>query len=120
MIKKLTAFFITVLYYSLPVFWLKVTLPSSRPGDDYNIQKTNIVGNEDTLFSGVNLVNKYLRRSFAVVCTAMVIYGGYHLITANGDKKAMKKAQRALIGTGVGIVIAMLSYTVVRILTDLF
>ncbi len=50
----------------------------------------------------------------------MLIYGGYHLITANGDKKAMKKAQRALIGTGVGIVIAMLSYTIVRILTDLF
>lgn len=120
MIKRFSAFLITLLCSSLPVFWLKITLPSSRAGDDYNIKQTHISGNEDTLFSGINLVNKYLRRSFAVVCTAMLIYGGYHLITANGDKKAMKKAQRALIGTGVGIVIAMLSYTIVRILTDLF
>lgn len=60
---------------------------------------TRVRGNEDTIFNTTNLINKYLRWAFTVICTALVIYGGFELITANGDKKALKRAQRTFIGT---------------------
>lgn len=118
MIKKLFSSLILLAFALMPIFGLELKLPSDKAGDDITMT-TTIRGNEDTLFKGINLVNDYLWWSFAVVCTALVIYGGYELITAHGDKKALKKAQWIFIGTGVGVVIAMLSYTVVRLLTDL-
>ncbi len=109
----------------MPIFWVEVRLPNDQAGDDVNItmegqtSNTRIRGDEKTLFNIINLVNNYLRWSFALVCTALVIYWGFELITANGDKKAMKKALRTLIGTAIGITIAMLSYAIVKILTNI-
>ena len=55
-------------------------LPNDQAGDDVNItmegqtSNTRIRGDEKTLFNTINLVNNYLRWSFALVCTALVIY----------------------------------------------
>lgn len=125
MIKKLISSLILFTTISMPIFWVELRLPSDHAGDDLNItiqgqtSNTRIRGNEDTLFKSINLVNQYLWWSFAVICTGLVIYGGYGLITANGDKKAMQKALWTLIGTAIWIVIAMLSYLIVRLLTNL-
>ena len=109
----------------MPIFWVELRLPSDHAGDDINItiegqtKNTRIRGNEDTLFKSINLVNTYLWWSFAVISTGLVIYWGYQLITSNGDKKIMKKAVRTLIWTAIGISIAMLSYLIVKFLTNL-
>lgn len=125
MIKKFFSILVILSSFFMPIFWVEVRLPNDHAGDDVNItlqgQTSNIRirGDEKTLFNTTNLINKYLRWSFAVVCSAMVIYGGFQLITSEWDKKAVKKAQWAFIGTGVGIAIAMLSYAFIRILTNL-
>ena len=126
----------------MPIFWIEIKLPNDKPGDDVNINtplpevsntkrgiieltewwqtnNTRIRWDEKTLLNTVNLVNKYLRWSFTLVCTALVIYWGFELITANGDKKALKRAQWTFIGTWVWLAIAMLSYAFVKILTNL-
>lgn len=54
-----------------------------------------------------------------LVASVMILYGGFQLITAQGDKKAMKQAQWAFIGAAVGVVIAMLSYAIVKIVVNL-
>ena len=125
MIKKVLSSLLLLSTIFMPIFWVELRLPSDHAGDDINItiegqtKNTRIRWNEDTLFKSVNLVNTYLWRSFAVISTGLVIYWGYQLITSNGDKKIMKKAVRTLIWTAIGISIAMLSYLIVKFLTNL-
>lgn len=125
MIKKVLSSLLLFSTIFMPIFWVELRLPSDHAGDDINItiegqtKNTRIRWNEDTLFKSVNLVNTYLWWSFAVISTGLVIYWGYQLITSNGDKKAMKKAVRTLIWTAIGISIAMLSYLIVKFLTNL-
>lgn len=125
MIKKVLSSLLLLSTIFMPIFWVELRLPSDHAGDDINItiegqtKNTRIRWNEDTLFKSVNLVNTYLWWSFAVISTGLVIYWGYQLITSNGDKKAMKKAVRTLIWTAIGISIAMLSYLIVKFLTNL-
>jgi len=125
MIKKVLSSLLLLSTIFMPIFWVELRLPSDHAGDDINItiegqtKNTRIRGNEDTLFKSINLVNTYLWWSFAVISTGLVIYWGYQLITSNGDKKIMKKAVRTLIWTAIGISIAMLSYLIVKFLTNL-
>ena len=125
MIKKVLSSLLLLSTIFMPIFWVELRLPSDHAGDDINItiegqtKNTRIRGNEDTLFKSINLVNTYLWWSFAVISTGLVIYWGYQLITSNGDKKIMKKAIRTLIWTAIGISIAMLSYLIVKFLTNL-
>lgn len=125
MLKKMFSSIVILSSFFMPIFWVEVRLPNDQVGDDINIttqwkmSNTRIRGDEKTLFNTVNLVNNYLRWSFTIVCTILVIYGGFELITANGDKKALKRAQWTFIGTWVWIAIAMLSYAIVRILSNI-
>ena len=125
MIKKVLSSLLLLSTIFMPIFWVELRLPSDHAGDDINItiegqtKNTRIRGNEDTLFKSINLVNTYLWWSFAVISTGLVIYWGYQLITSNGDKKIMKQAVRTLIWTAIGISIAMLSYLIVKFLTNL-
>lgn len=125
MLKKVFSSIVILSSFFMPIFWVEVRLPNDQVGNDINIttqwqmSNTRIRGDEKTLFNTVNLVNNYLRWSFTIVCTILVIYGGFELITANGDKKALKRAQWTFIGTWVWIAIAMLSYAIVRILSNI-
>ena len=125
MTKKILSSLLLLSTIFMPIFWVELRLPSDHAGDDINItiegqtKNTRSRGNEDTLFKSINLVNTYLWWSFAVISTGLVIYWGYQLITSNGDKKIMKKAVRTLIWTAIGISIAMLSYLIVKFLTNL-
>lgn len=125
MIKQIFSSLVLFAFAFLPIFGVEVQLPNDHAGDDINItiewqtSNTRVRGDEETVFKGINLINEYLWWSFTIVCAAMVIYGGFELITANGDKKAMKKAQWAFIASGIGIAIALLSYAFVKIIANL-
>ena len=106
--------------------WLTVSVPRDQgvKNDDVNIKtqwkSSGIVqGNEDTLYSALNLVNEYLWRAFGGLAMALTIYSGYEVITWDGDKKAMKKAQWTLIGVAVGLCIAMLSSAIIKIVVNI-
>ena len=106
--------------------WLTVSVPRDQAvkNDDVNIKtqwkSSGIVqGNEDTLYSALNLINEYLWRAFGGLAMALTIYAGYEVITWDGDKKAMKKAQWTLIGVAVGLCIAMLSSAIIKIVVNI-
>lgn len=125
MIKRITIALIWFFAISMPLFAVEVRIPTDHWGDDYNVtlkeqtSNTRVRGDENTLFSTINLVNEYLWWSFGAICAGVVIYGGYQLITANGDKNAMKKGQRAFIWSWIGLGIAMLSYALVKFIVNL-
>lgn len=142
MLKKLFTGLVLLGMVCLPIFGLEIYLPNNTATDDIategkltetevkilgtNLGKVNtsqknltVKGNQDTLFKTINLINRYLRWSFAVVATGLTVYAGYEAITAGDDKKALKKAKWTLIGVGVGLAIAMISAAIVRIITNL-
>ena len=105
---------------------LRVSVPWDQwtKQDDVNIKtawKTSnaVVGNEETLYSTLNLINDYLWWSFWAIAMGLTIYAGYEVITWDGDKKAMKKAQWTLIGVAVGLCIAMLSSAIIKIVVNI-
>lgn len=105
---------------------LTVQIPSDlwEKNDDIYIKAKEssanaVVGNEKTLYSTLNLINDYLWWSFWAIAMGLTIYAGYEVITWDGDKKAMKKAQWTLIGVAVGLCIAMLSSAIIKIVVNI-
>ncbi len=77
------------------------------------------ISSTDANFIGyIQLVVKYLRIALVIVSLAVLIYGGFRLITQGGEK--MKDTGRLLLGLLVGILIAVFSYAIVKLLTNLF
>lgn len=141
MIKKIWSIIMGISVLCTPVFAdVNLTLPTDSSKDlsintvgNKEGKSTKILGQEvklwtsnstvnwgeDTIFATINLINKYLRRSFAVIAMGLFIYGGYTAITARGDSKALKKVLWILIGILIGLVIAMLSSALVKIIVNL-
>lgn len=127
------------LLFLFPAFWVTIHLPSDHLNNDLNIKSntesstkalgmdvnihkrnTEIKGDESTINNSINEINSYLWWSFGVIAFGLTIYAGYEAITADGDKKSLKKAMRTLIGVAVGVAIAMLSSALIQIAVNLF
>jgi hypothetical protein len=66
------------------------------------------------------MVNQYLWFGLWVVCMVILVWWGIQLITAWGDAEKMKKTNKLLMGALIGILISILSYSVVRLVVNLF
>lgn len=80
---------------------------------------TQIQSDEGSVFSTIQLINKYLWFTISVVCMGVLVFGGFKLMTAQGDEKKMSEANKILTGALIGIAISLLSYALVRIITNL-
>ena len=98
---------------------IEVPAVSTRSDVESN-PATTIQENENTRTAYVNLINFYLWFSIGIVAMAVLVIGGYKLITANGDAKAMSAANQMLMNAGIGIVVSMLAYTLIRVIVNLF
>ena len=49
----------------------------------------------------------------------VLVYGGFSLMTASGDEAKMKKSSKLLLGALTGILIAILSYALIRLVVNL-
>ena len=128
MAKKIFTIFILSLSFSMPIFGVTVHVPwnstYSTESSDYKIWSRDVRYSDsdkaqNSLLIAFDFINEYLRWAFSVICTAVVVYGWYRMITSNWDKKAMKQWVWALIWSAIGIVIAMLSYMIVNLLANL-
>ena len=81
---------------------------------------TQVQGGESTLFATIQLVNSYLWFAIGVVCMWVLIFGGYKLISSQGDDKKMSEANKLLMWALFGIVISLLSYALIRLVVNLF
>lgn len=101
-------------------FAIVVEVPSSQGQEDIIVTgPTQIQADESTLFETIQTINKYLRFSIGAICMGVLIFWWIKLITAQGDPAKMKEANKLLMWALVGILIALFSYALVRIIVNL-
>jgi len=112
-----TTFGLTCLFST---FAIVVEVPSSQGQEDVMVTgPTQIQSDESTLFETIQIINKYLRFSIGAICMGVLIYGWIILITAGGDPAKMKQANTLLMWALIGILIAIFSYAIIRIIVNL-
>ncbi len=101
---------------------LELTLPAGEGYSDLQTatQTSRVYSNNDDVFSLVNLANKYLWFALWVVAMVVLVIAGFKLVTARGDEKEMKKVNNMLIWLVVWVFIAIFSYLIVRVVSNLF
>ena len=101
-------------------FAIVVEVPPSQGQQDVIVTwPTTIQGNESTLFDTIQTINKYLRFSIWAICMGVLIYWWIKLITAQWDAAKMKESNKLLMWALIGILIAIFSYAIVRIIVNL-
>ncbi|MFA7298595.1 MAG: hypothetical protein WC010_03030 [Candidatus Absconditabacterales bacterium] len=101
-------------------FAIVVEVPPSQGQEDVIVTgPSQIQGDESTFFETIQIINKYLRFSIGAICMGVLIFGGIKLISAQGDASKMKEANKLLMGALIGILIAIFSYAIVRIIVNL-
>jgi len=101
-------------------FAIVVEVPPSQGQEDVIVTgDPQIQWDESTFFDTIQLINRYLRFSIGVVCMGVLIYWWITLITAQGDPAKMKEANKLLMWALMGILVAIFSYALVRIIVNL-
>ncbi len=101
-------------------FAIVVEVPSSQWQQDVIVTgPTQIQWDESTVFSTIQTINSYLRFSIWAICMGVLIYWWIKLITAQWDPAKMKEANKLLMWALIGILVAIFSYAIVRIIVNL-
>lgn len=102
-------------------FAITVELPRAQWNEDIAIiWPEQISGDESTFFDTIQMINQYLWFGLWGICMWVLVFGGIQLITASGNDEKMKKTNKLLMGALIGILISILSYSVIRLVVNLF
>ena len=108
----------------LPVlnsFAIVVQVPNNQGQQDVAVTgPTQVQGDESSFFQLIQTINQYLRFGIGVVCMAVLVIGGFKLITASGNPEKLKQANKLLMWALIGILISLLSYSIIRLVVNLF
>lgn len=103
--KKFILTFFSAGFLALAFFANAITLPTKEPG----------VLTLNGLFTGILAI---LWPIAAGICVVMLIVAGILFITANGDPGQVKKARDAVIWSVVGLVVAILAFSIISVVTN--
>lgn len=102
-------------------FAITVELPRTQGNEDIAVVwPEQISWDESTFFDTIQMINQYLWFGLGAVCMVVLVWGGIQLITASWDEAKMKKTNNLLMGALIGILISILSYSVIRLVVNLF
>ncbi|MEK7564743.1 MAG: TrbC/VirB2 family protein [Patescibacteria group bacterium] len=73
---------------------------------------------KERLTSTVTIVVNYIIGIVAIVAVVMIVWAGYLYITAGMDEKNVEKAKKMLLYGIIGIVVVILSYSIVSFATS--
>ena len=97
-----------------------VEVPPSQWQEDVIVTwPTQIQWDEATFFETIQIINKYLRFSIWAICMWVLVFWWIKLMTAQWDPAKMKEANKLLMWALIGILIAIFSYAIVRIIVNL-
>lgn len=101
---------------------IRVSVP---PSDGFRDIAANgsqhIESNAEVVYDYLQLINEYLWFSIAVIVFAAVGYAWYKFLTSTwGGDEAKTTLKNVVTGTGVGILVVVMSYTIVRLVINLF
>lgn len=90
--------------------------PGSKNKDATNIAACNIdpAHNGDDLINDTNKIINVVIGVLGVVAVAVVIYGGFLFLTAQGDPGKIKKGKDSITWGIIGLVIALLSWSIIN------
>jgi len=102
-------------------FAITVELPRTQWNEDIAVVwPEQISWDEWTFFDTIQMINQYLWFGLWAVCMVVLVWWWIQLITANGDADKMKKTNKLLMWALIGILISILSYSVIRLVVNLF
>ncbi len=124
MYKKIIIWLFTLIWLAWifqQSFAVTVELPRAHNNPDIAVVwPEEISGDEWTFFNTIQMVNQYLWFGLGAICMWVLVWGGIQLITASGNDEKMKKTNKLLMWALIGILISILSYSVVRLVVNLF
>ncbi|HMT00734.1 MAG TPA: hypothetical protein PKD96_00275 [Candidatus Absconditabacterales bacterium] len=99
---------------------LTIEVPPADYQDIVSPGSQKIQSQKDQLIELIQAINFYLRFSIGSIAMGVLLYGGYTLITAQGNEGKVTQATNIFISSGIGIGIAVFSYVAVRVIVNLF
>lgn len=102
-------------------FAITVELPRAQWNPDIAvIWPEQISWDESTFFNTIQMINQYLWFGLGAISMGVLVWWGIQLITASWDEAKMKKTNKLLMWALIGILISILSYSVIRLVVNLF
>jgi len=99
---------------------VNVDVPDSNRDQDVNIAwPTTIQGEEKHIFILIQKINDYLWFSIAAICFGLLIYAWVKLMSASWNEEEMKKSNKLLTWAIIWLIVAIVSYAVVRLIVNL-
>lgn len=90
--------------------------------DPFGAKRENIGidahGDEENLYDAVTSIINYLLLFLGLLLLVIIIYAGFLIINSNGDDEALSKGRTIIMYALVGVIIIVLSYTIVSFITD--
>jgi cation transport ATPase len=120
-LRQWSVYIYTLLLLQATSFALKVTVPYEENRDIVTAaEEITYNDSKESFMNTIKLANSYLWFFVAVICFGVLIYAGFQFISARGDDAQAKKSVDMLIYAGIGIVVALLAYTIVNLATNFF
>ena len=117
-IRKLIAYANGV---AISIFGMPSALAQGGNDGFFNNPQAGAVPNvvaQGTLGGNVTALINYFLGFLGMVAVAFLIYGGVLMVTSAGEEEGVTKAKKIITWAAVGIVIIMLSYTIVTFVTS--
>ena len=76
-----------------------------------NVEKTE---GEKSLMSNVNMLINVFTSVMGFLAVVMIIYGGFMLLTAQGDPARIKRGKDVVLYSVIGLILVMLAYAIVN------
>lgn len=87
-----------------------------RTGGNCEVEINSIYDVRNLIANGIEIA-----LTIAVfVAVGFIIYGGFRYIISSGDPSGVKKAKETIVNAIIGLVLAMLSFGIVRFITGSF
>jgi hypothetical protein len=108
------------LFFSTSVSAIRLTLPSADGNRDIAVVSTQVKSQSDLITWYIQLVNEYLWFGMIVFLFVLFVWIWFKLMTNEAGTDDAKKVLRdGILSAWAGIMIIMLSYTVVRLVINL-
>ncbi|MBI5467400.1 MAG: hypothetical protein HY975_04290 [Candidatus Kerfeldbacteria bacterium] len=62
----------------------------------------------------ISQIVRYVLGTIAIIATLMFVWGGYMMLTSGGNADQVKKAKETLAWASIGIIVILLSWTIIR------
>ncbi len=110
-----------ILPVALTALVLAVPLVALAQFGEVNLAAQNIAmaGETDIALVIVNII-RWIMGIVGLICVIMIIYGGVTYATAAGVEERIETGKKILLWAIVGLVIAILAFTLARTIVDLF